>query len=32
MRPIGGLIIRIAVSKETVAGEQAIWATLSLGR
>jgi hypothetical protein len=29
---IGGFIICVAVSKETVAGEQAILATLSLGR
>ena len=32
MRLTGGFIIRVAVSKETVAGEQAILATPSLGR
>jgi hypothetical protein len=32
MRPTGGFIVRVAVSKETVAGEQAILATLSLDR
>lgn len=32
MRPIGGFIIRTAVSKETFAGEQAVLAILSLVR
>ena len=32
MRPFGGFIIRMAVSKETVGGEQAVLAILSLIR